>query len=98
MFRWVLRPRVAASAAAAACWVAVQAFTETTVTDVMMVRTFAEEVYFQLVASPDAVPAAVAVTLPVWGLSAAVAVWLMPGSFLASGAAASRRLCSSLRP
>jgi hypothetical protein len=34
-------------------------------------------VYFQLVASPDAVPAAVAVTLPVWGLSAAVAVWLV---------------------
>jgi len=75
--RWVLWPRVAASAAAAACWVAVQASTETTVTDVMMVRTFAEEVYFQLVAAPDAVPAAVAVTLPVWAVSAAVAVWLV---------------------
>jgi iron(III) transport system permease protein len=75
--RWVLGPRVAASAAAAAGWVAVQAFTETTVTDVMMVRTFAEEVYFQLVAAPDAVPAAVAVTLPVWAASAAIAVWLV---------------------
>lgn len=75
--RWVLWPRVAASAAAAAGWVAVQAFTETTVTDVMMVRTFAEEVYYQLVAAPDAVPAAVAVTLPVWAVSAVVAVWLV---------------------
>jgi iron(III) transport system permease protein len=75
--RWVLWPRVAASAVAAAGWVAVQAFTETTVTDVMMVRTFAEEVYFQLVAAPDAVPAAVAVALPVWAASAAVAVWLV---------------------
>ena len=74
---WVVWPRVAAAATAAAGWVAVQAFTETTVTDVMMVRTFAEEVYFQFVTAPDAVPAAVAVTLPVWVVSAAVAVWLV---------------------
>jgi iron(III) transport system permease protein len=43
----------------------------------MMVRTFAEEVYFQLVGAPDGVAAAVAVTLPVWAASALGAVWLL---------------------
>lgn len=45
-------PRVGASIAAAALWVALQTATEITVTDVMQVRTFAEEVYTQLVV-PD---------------------------------------------
>ncbi|HJZ53821.1 MAG TPA: hypothetical protein VKE74_02625, partial [Gemmataceae bacterium] len=71
---WVLWPRVRAAAVAAGCWVVVQALTEVTVTDLMMVRTFAEEVYFQLVGNPAGVSAAVAVTLPVWLVSAAVAV------------------------
>ncbi|HUR53751.1 MAG TPA: hypothetical protein VMZ71_06450 [Gemmataceae bacterium] len=71
--RWVLLPRVAVAAVAGGCWVAVQAFAEVAVTDVMMVRTFAEEVYFQLVGNPDGVPAAVAVTLPVWVFAAGAA-------------------------
>ncbi|WP_439625160.1 hypothetical protein [Gemmata sp.] len=69
--RWVLWPRVRAAALAGACWVAVLAFTESAVTDLFMVRTFAEEVYFQLVGNPAGVAAAVAVTLPAW-LAAAV--------------------------
>jgi iron(III) transport system permease protein len=63
-------PRAGASVAAAALWVALQAATEITVTDVMQVRTFAEEVYTQL-ASPelgpggrDALGRAVAAALP----------------------------------
>ncbi|VTU02272.1 hypothetical protein : Amino-acid ABC transporter permease protein Y4TF-like OS=Blastopirellula marina DSM 3645 GN=DSM3645_23001 PE=4 SV=1 [Gemmataceae bacterium] len=71
-WRWVLWPRVRAAALAGACWVAVAAFTESAVTDLFMVRTFAEEVYFQLVGNPAGVAAAVAVTLPAW-LAAAVA-------------------------
>ena len=74
--RWVLWPRVRTAAVAATCWIAVQALTEVTVTDLMMVRTFTEEVYYQLVGNPVGVSAAVAVTLPVWLGSAAVAVWL----------------------
>lgn len=70
--RWVLWPRARAAALAGTCWVAVQAFTESAVTDLFMVRTFAEEVYFQLVGNPAGVAAAVAVTLPAW-LAAAVA-------------------------
>jgi iron(III) transport system permease protein len=63
-------PRASASIAAAGMWVAVQTATEITVTDVMQVRTFAEEVYTQFVAPEagrtrgDAVARAVAVALP----------------------------------
>ncbi|MGH9677347.1 MAG: hypothetical protein ACRD36_09625, partial [Candidatus Acidiferrum sp.] len=48
----VTLPRAKISIAAAALWVAVQTATEITVTDVMQVRTFAEEVYSQFV-MPD---------------------------------------------
>lgn len=49
----------------AAAWVALQAAGEITVTDLGMVRTFAEEVYTQFVTdSPDALGRAVAVALP----------------------------------
>jgi iron(III) transport system permease protein len=77
VWRGVLWPRVRPAALAGACWVAVLALTESAVTDVTMVRTFAEEVYFQLVGNPAGVAAAVAVTLPVWLASAAAAVLLL---------------------
>jgi iron(III) transport system permease protein len=63
----VTLPRAGAAIGAAALWVALQAATEITVTDVMQLRTFAEEVYTQLVGGPDAadgVARATAVTLP----------------------------------
>lgn len=66
LLRGVLLPRVALAAAAGAGFVAVQTATEIAVTDAMMVRTFAEEVYTQLVSYPAGVAAAVAVTVPVW--------------------------------
>jgi iron(III) transport system permease protein len=59
--------RAALMIAAAALWVAVQVSSEITVTDVMQVRTFAEEVYTQLVSPEgrgDPVPRAVAAALP----------------------------------
>jgi iron(III) transport system permease protein len=63
----VTLPRAGASIAAAALWVSLQTSTEITVTDVMQIRTFAEEVYTQIVGGPDAeeaVARAVAATLP----------------------------------
>jgi len=66
VFRVTL-PRAGAALAAAALWVSLQAATEITVTDVMQVRTFAEEVYTQIVGGPDAdegVARATAATLP----------------------------------
>jgi iron(III) transport system permease protein len=63
----VTLPRAGAAIGAAALWVGLQAATEITVTDVMQVRTFAEEVYTQLVGGPDAddgIARATAVTLP----------------------------------
>ncbi len=63
----VTLPRAGAVLAAAALWVSLQTATEITVTDVMQVRTFAEEVYTQLVGGPDVeqgVARAVAATLP----------------------------------
>jgi iron(III) transport system permease protein len=66
-------PRSGAAVAAAALWVAVQTAGEITVTDVMQVRTFAEEVYAQFVGPQvdasgggrgDVVSRAVVVALP----------------------------------
>jgi iron(III) transport system permease protein len=63
-------PRAGASVAAAALWLVLQASGEITVTDVMQVRTFAEEVYTQLSAPElgpgegSALARAVAVALP----------------------------------
>ena len=71
--RLVVLPRLALAAAAAAAWAAVQAATEIPVTDAMMVRTFAEEVYTQLVGVPAGVAGAVAVTVPVWLVSVGLA-------------------------
>jgi iron(III) transport system permease protein len=62
-------PRCRASIAAAALWVALQTATEITITDVMQVRTFAEEVYTQLVADVG-VARAVAVSVPWVALTA----------------------------
>jgi iron(III) transport system permease protein len=76
LWRYVLLPRVAVAAVAAGGFVASQTATEIAVTDAMMVRTFAEEVYTQLVGFPAGVAAAVAVTVPVWLLASFLAVRL----------------------
>jgi iron(III) transport system permease protein len=63
----VTLPRARAALGASALWVGLQAATEIAVTDVMQVRTFAEEVYTQLVGGPEAddgIARATAVTLP----------------------------------
>jgi iron(III) transport system permease protein len=80
----VTLPRAAASLGVAALWVGLQTATEITVTDVMQLRTFAEEVYNQFVApepSGDhgggAVARACAVTLPIVLLSAALLVGMV---------------------
>ena len=59
---------------AAALWVSLQAATEISVTDVMQVRTFAEEVYTQIVGGPlleEGVARAAAVAIPFVALAAA---------------------------
>jgi iron(III) transport system permease protein len=72
----VTLPRSAAALAAAALWVALQTAGEVTVTDVMQVRTFAEEVYTQLVARDD-VGRALAACLPVAVAAALLMAWLV---------------------
>lgn len=64
LIRLVLLPRLALAALAAAAWIAVQAATEIPVTDAMMVRTLAEEVYTQIVGA-GGVHGAILITLPV---------------------------------
>ena len=66
VFRRVLFPRAVLASVAAGGWVAVQAMTEIPVTDAMMVRTFAEEVYTQFATASAGLAGAVAVTLPAW--------------------------------
>ncbi len=75
VFRRVLLPRAALASAAAAGWVAVQAATEYAVTDAMMVRTFAEEVYTQFVAASGGLAGAVAVTVPAWVAAVLLGGW-----------------------
>jgi iron(III) transport system permease protein len=78
----VTLPRCRAAIAAAALWVALQTATEITVTDMMQVRTFAEEVYTQF-SRPEAssrgaeaeLARAVAVSLPAFLLTWALVVW-----------------------
>jgi iron(III) transport system permease protein len=78
--RWVLwhvtLPRCRAAIVAAGTWIALATVTEITVTDMMQVRTFAEEVYTQMVAGDrQALAQAVAVSLPTVLLTAALVVW-----------------------
>lgn len=77
--RRVLLPRAVPAAALAAGWVAVQTGTEIVVTDAMMVRTFAEEVYTRFVVGGDGLAAAVAVTLPGWLLTGTLGGLLLAG-------------------
>ncbi len=74
VFRRVLLPRAMLAAVAAAGWAAVQAATEIPVTDAMMVRTLAEEVYTQFVT--EGLPGAVAVAVPAWVTAVLVGGWV----------------------
>ncbi len=76
LVRRVLLPRIAIAVVASSGFVAAQTATEIAVTDAMMVRTFAEEVYTQLVGFPTGVAAAVAVTVPFWLIASLAAVGL----------------------
>lgn len=83
VLRRVTLPRARVSVGVAALWLALGCATEITVTDVMQVRTFAEEVYTQTVlpeagaAAEDMPVRAVAVTLPAVTMTAlAVAVFV----------------------
>jgi iron(III) transport system permease protein len=80
----VTLPRCRVTIAAAALWVALQTATEITVTDMMQVRTFAEEVYTQFSrpepeptapGTEDVLARAVAVSLPAFLLTWALVVW-----------------------
>jgi iron(III) transport system permease protein len=69
VLRRVTLPRARGAVLAAALWVALLTVTEITVTDMMQVRTFAEEVYNEFVmGDADALARAVAVSLPVIAL------------------------------
>ncbi len=70
--------RARAAVGAAALWVALQAATEVGVTDMMQVRTFAEEVYTQFVrtaGAADVVARAVVVSVPAWLLTVGLVLW-----------------------
>ena len=66
LFRWVVAPRLAWAVLLAATVVGMQAGTEIAVTDAMMVRTVAEEVYTQMVVRGAGLEGAIAATVPVW--------------------------------
>ncbi len=74
LFRRVLWPRILLGSLAGGALVTLQTLTEIPVTDAMMVRTFAEEVYTQHVIASDGVGATLAVTAPPWLLTLAFAL------------------------
>ncbi|HEV3258777.1 MAG TPA: ABC transporter permease subunit [Gemmataceae bacterium] len=72
----VTLPRCRAAILAAGLWVALQAATDITVTDTVQVRTFAEEVYWQIgIGGPAAIPRSVAVAVPSILLTWVLVVW-----------------------
>ncbi len=76
--RRVLLPRLMLAGLAAFGWVLVQTSTEIPITDAMMVRTYAEEVYTQIVGFTG-VRGAVAVTLPPVALLATLSIIAVRG-------------------
>lgn len=77
VIRRVLLPRSLTAAVLAGAWVTAQPLTEIAVSDMMMVRSAAEEVYTEMVIDGAGLPAAVAAAVPVW--VAAVGVGLLLG-------------------
>jgi len=65
VWRMVIAPRLALALFAALAWLAVQTTTEIAVTDMMMVRTYAEEVYSQLVIDRSGIGASLALSVPI---------------------------------
>ncbi len=69
---WITLPRVRASLLAVLLFVVLQTANEISVTDMMVVRTLAEEVYTQFAEQPDGLGRTVALSLPVlvvvWGV------------------------------
>jgi iron(III) transport system permease protein len=76
VLRFAWRPRFVIAVSAAALWITVQTWTEISVTDAMMVRTFAEEVYTQIVGVPEGVASAIALTLPVVATASIIVIML----------------------
>ncbi len=75
----VTLPRCRAGLAAAALWVALQTAGDITVTDLMQVRTFAEEVYLEFWAGGDeALSRGVGQAVPGVVLTAALLLWALP--------------------
>ena len=74
----VTLPRSRAAICAAALWVGLQTAADITVTDMMQVRTFAEEVYTQLgMGGGSELARAVAVSLPAVGVTWLLTVWVV---------------------
>jgi iron(III) transport system permease protein len=72
----VTLPRCRAAILAAGLWIALAALTEITVSDMMQVRTYAEEVYTELVVEQHGLAGAVAVSLPAVILTAGLVIWV----------------------
>lgn len=73
--RFVLLPRSLTAALLAGAWVAAQPLTEIAVTDAMMVRSAAEEVYTELLIDGAGLSAAVAAAVPVWLAAGLAGLW-----------------------
>jgi len=71
----VLGPRILRAMLAGAVWLAVQTGTEIAITDMMMVRTFAEEAHTQLVIGGPGIRTSLALVLPFQLAAAALAGW-----------------------
>lgn len=78
IMRTVLWPQLRPALLLATFASAIVPLIEIAITDAMLVRTFAEETYTQLVSNPAGVAAAVAINLPVWFAASLVGliVWL----------------------
>lgn len=77
LIRRVWGPRIKLAIGLSLGWIFTQVATEITVTDAMMVRTLAEDVYTQFVTAQEGLPTVMAMSLPLWGVAIAMTVGLV---------------------
>ena len=77
LIRRVWGPRIKLAMGLSLGWILTQVVTEITVTDAMMVRTLAEDVYTQFVTAQEGLLTVMALTMPLWGLAIALTFGLV---------------------
>ena len=98
LVRRVWAPRLKLAIGLSIGWILTQVVTEITVTDAMMVRTLAEEVYTQFVSAGEGLPTVMALSLPLWGVALLLTGLLIRGGIIPTSSATRIRFHANAVP